>query len=161
MRLVMNFLEEVILWNDYSTTDIFLAVRDMTEGDALVKPPTKLVNAWMAGVPALLGPEPSFLRLKRCDLDFIEVRTPTEAFAAIRRLKDNPELYRQMVVNGRVRARDFTVDQIARRWVEIPWADPSRNTTTAVMEEVAGGASTPEGGRAVPHVQAGQGAICS
>jgi hypothetical protein len=119
VRLVMNFEDEVNLWNDYRAMDLFLAVRDMTEADALIKPPTKLVTAWKAGVPALVGPEPAFLRLKRCDLDLIEVRTPEEAFTAILRLKENPELYRQMVINGRRRAADFTVDQITKRWLEV------------------------------------------
>jgi hypothetical protein len=48
------------MWHDYSTDDLVLAVRDLTEKDALVKPASKLVNAWIAGVPALLGPEPAF-----------------------------------------------------------------------------------------------------
>ena len=62
VKLRINGIPETgpIMWNDYSTDDLVLAVRDLTEKDALVKPASKLVNAWIAGVPALLGPEAAF-----------------------------------------------------------------------------------------------------
>ncbi|KST62302.1 glycosyltransferase [Mastigocoleus testarum] len=111
--------ELVVSWNDYSDADLVLAVRDLTEKDALVKPASKLVNAWMAGVPALLGPEPAFRQLRQSELDYIEIKTPNDVINAIRHLKEEPERYEKMIANGFNRAKDFTVERIAEQWQEI------------------------------------------
>lgn len=105
-----------VMWHDYSTDDLVLAVRDLTEQDALVKPPSKLVNAWAAGLPALLGPEPAFRDLRQSELDYIEVKTPEMVLEAIRKLKSQPELYQQMVNNGLQRAKEFSVESITEQW---------------------------------------------
>jgi hypothetical protein len=110
---------EIPDWGDFRTADVVLAVRDLTERDALLKPASKLVNAWIAGSPALLGPEPAFRELRESDLDYIEVRTVDDVLDAIRRLKSNPALYHRMIANGLKRAEDFTRDRIAQRWVDV------------------------------------------
>jgi len=107
-----------VMWHDYSTDDLVLAVRDLTEKDALVKPASKLVNAWIAGVPALLGPEPAFREQRKSDLDYIEVTTPQSVFEAVKLLKSQPELYQKMVANGHKRAEDFTTEKMIQRWYE-------------------------------------------
>lgn len=108
----------VVNWNDYSSDDLVLAVRDLTEQDALVKPASKLVNAWTTGVPALLGPEPAFRDLRQSDLDYIEVKTPAAVLEAIQRLKSDPELYQRMIANGLKRAEAFTVETSAKQWYQ-------------------------------------------
>jgi hypothetical protein len=105
-------------WHDYRTADLVLAVRDLTEKDAMVKPASKLINAWLAGVPALLGPESAYRDLKQSDLDYIEIRTPQDAIAAISRLKSQPLLYEKMVTNAVERAAEFSEDRMAQRWVD-------------------------------------------
>ena len=107
-----------VMWNDYSSDDLVLAVRDLTEKDALIKPASKLVNAWIAGVPALLGPEPAFAEQRQSDLDYIEVTTPQAVFEAVKLLKSQPELYQKMVANGHKRAEDFTTEKMIQRWYE-------------------------------------------
>ncbi len=109
-------LSEQNKWNDYRKTDVILAARDLPVGDVAVKPPNKLVNAWAAGTPALLGPEPAYLQLRRGPLDFIEVNTGEQALAAVELLIDQPRLYEAMVDNGRRRAENFTDEAIAIRW---------------------------------------------
>lgn len=111
--------ELIVNWNDYSDADLVIAARDLTEKDVLVKPASKLVNAWMAGVPALLGPEPAFRQLRRSELDYIEIKTPEDAITAIRRLKEEPQQYERMVANGLERAKDFTVERITEKWCEL------------------------------------------
>jgi hypothetical protein len=106
-------------WNDYSQADLVLAVRDVTEYDLSIKPPSKLINAWHAGTPALLGPEPAYRQLRESDLDYIEVRTPEQAIEAVRRLKEDPILYRRMVDHSRIRAANFTADAIAHQWRDL------------------------------------------
>ncbi len=118
LRINCNLENGSALWHDYSTDDLVLAVRDLTEKDALVKPASKLVNAWIAGVPALLGPEPAFGEQRQSDLDYIEVTTPQAVFEAVKLLKSQPELYQKMVANGHKRAEDFTTEKMIQRWYE-------------------------------------------
>lgn len=54
-------------WRDYSSVDVVLAARDAHPDLLLTKPASKLVNAWLAGCPALLGPEPAFQDLRRSE----------------------------------------------------------------------------------------------
>lgn len=110
-------------WTDYTQADIVLAVRNNTQYDLTVKPALKLTNAWLAGCPAILGPEPAYQAIRQSDLDFIEVRTLEEAIEAIQRLKNDPALYGAMVENGFQRAKEFTADQIAQHWRYV-LADP-------------------------------------
>ncbi|WP_373356090.1 glycosyltransferase [Pseudoroseicyclus sp. CXY001] len=106
-------------WGDYSDVDCVLAVRDLTLADAANKPASKLTNAWMAGVPALLGPEPAFQSLRRDPLDYIEVRSPADVLAAIDRLQGEAGLYRRMVENGRARAVDYALPAVLTRWITL------------------------------------------
>lgn len=108
-------------WHDYSNVDLLLAVRtDFGDGKfRCEKPASKLVNAWHAGVPALLGPEYAYRELRRSELDFIEVRSAVEAARAIAYLKDNPDVYRAMCDNARTRALEFTPDRIVDRWADV------------------------------------------
>ena len=52
-------------------------------------------------------------------MDYIEVRSLEETKQAILRLKSDSNLYRQMVENGRERAKEFTFEAITKRWVAI------------------------------------------
>lgn len=111
-----NSKDGALNWHDYRDADLVLAVRDHP---ALMKPASKLINAWKAGVPALLGPEPAFQELRRSSFDYIEVKTPDDALSAIRRLQQNPQLYQQMIDHGLRRAEAFTADRIAQRWRDV------------------------------------------
>ena len=106
-------------WADYSDCDLVLAARNLTEYDAGNKPASKLVNAWFGEVPALLGPEPAYLALRRSELDFFVVRSPDDVLLAVKRLKEEPGLYSAMVENGRQRRLEFTDDMTAKRWAEV------------------------------------------
>lgn len=105
-------------WHDYTEVDAVLAVRAIHATELSTKPASKLVNAWAAGVPALLGDEPAFRELRRDPRDYLEVHSPEDAVAAVRRLRESPELYRDMVERGTDRAADFTNQRVAERWRE-------------------------------------------
>src|SRR5262249_29736407 len=74
-------------WHDYREVDLVLAYRLETPSMLEVKPATKLYNAWLAGVPALLGEEPAYRALRQSDLDYVPVASAGEAVAAVRALK--------------------------------------------------------------------------
>lgn len=112
---------DIPTWYDYETADLNLAVRPSFGDGGLrcEKPASKLVNAWHAGVPSLLGREYAFRELRESELDYLEVTTVSEALAAIDRLLESPSLYRRMVRRARHRALDFTPRKIAERWAEV------------------------------------------
>jgi hypothetical protein len=106
-------------WPDFRDVDLIVAVRP--ENPALYpdRPASKLINAWRAGVPAVLGPELACRALRTHPLDYLEVRNVAEAKAAVLRLLNEPDLYLAMVARGLQRADEFTFDAIARRWQEL------------------------------------------
>ena len=106
-------------WWDYRDLDAVLAVRRASPAKLRTKPASKLVNAWHAGCPALLGPEPAFEARRLSSLDFLAVATPQEALTALQRLREEPGLHASMVANGRRRAREFSVEAIAARWEDL------------------------------------------
>lgn len=106
-------------WHDYSDVDVVLAVRHLPAFMWKGKSACKLVNAWHAGCPALLSPEPGYRMQRRSELDYLEVSTPEEALAALRSLKSNPDRYRQMVENGKKRAQEFSIDAISEQWEQL------------------------------------------
>lgn len=106
-------------WEDYRALDAVLAVRPGDSGLASSKPASKLVNAWRAGIPALLGAEYPFRELRRCELDYVEVADGAGALAALTRLRDDPARVRRMVAHGRQRATEFDFPALTLRWAEL------------------------------------------
>ncbi len=121
-RVVNRFSE----WQDYSDIDAVVALRDpktsRDEEDSANyerrKPPSKLYNAWLAGVPAVLGKETAYRAERRGPLDFLEAGSPAEALAALRRLQEDSALRRAMVRNGRLRAARLE-ERLLGRWREL------------------------------------------
>lgn len=108
--------KQYLSWADYTNSDVILAVRNLTEYDFGLKPAVKLVNAWLAGVPALLGPEPAYQALRKSELDYLEVITADDALRELRRLQGSPQLYQQMVENGLRRFEECSADVVAQAW---------------------------------------------
>ncbi|MEM6674116.1 MAG: phosphotransferase [Planctomycetota bacterium] len=110
-------------WHDYRRVDAVVAFRPSgrsrhQRSGFTHKPATKLVNAWLAGVPAVLGPEYAFRELRRSELDYLEIQRPEDARGALLRLRQDPSLYEAMVENGRERAREFSNEVITAQWEE-------------------------------------------
>jgi hypothetical protein len=104
---------------DFREVDAILAVRNLTVLDAASKPANKLVNAWRAGIPAILSPEPAYQELRRSELDYFEVRTPDEVIACLERLVNEPGLYARMAENGLARGADFAEERIYGLWPDL------------------------------------------
>ena len=114
-------------WNDYSTTDVIVALRPPELWAARSKPAAKLQNAWAAGTPAVLSPERAYEELRRSKLDYLEARSGAEVADAVRMLRSNPSLYRAMVLNGEERAREYHPDRLVTRWIDALWEEvPAR-----------------------------------
>lgn len=106
-------------WEDYRTLDAILAVRPNDRELRFAKPASKLINAWRAGVPALLGPEFASREIRRSDDDYLEVSSVREALAALVRLRDEPGLYARMVAAGELRAPEFSFATLTARWAQL------------------------------------------
>jgi hypothetical protein len=111
-------------WHDASDADVIVGVRSFAKHhirdpvfDVDSKPPSKLINAWLAGVPAVLGVESAFRGVREHDLDYLEVTTQDELMAALERLRADPALYRAMVDHGRRRAAAFTQEALIAAWI--------------------------------------------
>ena len=103
-------------WFDYADVDLVLAHRIEAATMLQHKPASKLINAWLAGTPALLADEPAFAQLKRSALDYIAIETPQDVIAAVDRLRASPAEYLAMVDNGRCRGAVFSVQATKLRW---------------------------------------------
>ncbi len=106
-------------WHDYRHVDVVLALRPPDPNGHRSKPASKLVNAWAAGCPAVLGEEYAYRELRRTALDYLEVADPAAARSCVQLLCSSPALFEDMVANGRSRARDFTVPVITAKWAEL------------------------------------------
>jgi len=115
-------------WSDYQNTDLVIAIRYMglnqpfntpLSEDARMKPFAKLVNSWIAGVPAILGHEPSYLSIKKNELDYLEATSLKELIDAVSTLKRNRELRQAMVANGRSRAIEYSTESIRKLWIKL------------------------------------------
>ena len=82
-------------WNDYSESDVLIAVRPNKGSGYPNKPACKLTNAWAAGTPAILGPEVAYRGLKTSDLDYLEAASFEEVGASVELLIKSPDIYPQ------------------------------------------------------------------
>ncbi len=105
-------------WHNYRETDAVLAIRSFDRNLHHRKPASKLVNAWHAHVPAILGRESAYRALRRSSLDYIEASSFVEAKAAVEMLKRDSGLRRDMAENGRRRAPETNVETLTAQWRE-------------------------------------------
>lgn len=110
-------------FTDYTNIDAVLAVRDFTGNLQLHKPSSKLINAWVGGVPVLATGESAFVDMRRSPLDFIEIDSYESLLAGIDRLQANPDLPGQMAANGRERATDYTQEKVVGLWENLLFND--------------------------------------
>ena len=112
-------------WNDYSKADVILAVRPKkvfnrggipSNLDLNKKPASKLINSWIANVPAILSPDRAYLDIKKSKYDFLEATNVSEIIDRLKLLKSNRFLYRKMIENSKKRAAEVGAKSIAMDW---------------------------------------------
>jgi hypothetical protein len=106
-------------WNDYSDVDLVLAHRIASPTLLHEKPASKLINAWLAGVPALLSDEPAYAALRQTKLGYLTVDTPQSLLRSIDHLQADRSLYGAMIENGRTRAREFSIEAVHAHWLDL------------------------------------------
>jgi hypothetical protein len=90
LGLDLKIVNQVDLWNDYSEADVVLAIRDVRLVPHYNKPFSKIINAYIAGVPVIAGYESSALYLKnknKISLDI--VKDEQSLLDALKHIKNN------------------------------------------------------------------------
>lgn len=105
-------------WNDYRHLDAIVAVRQfhLRSPRYRSKPATKLYNAWLAGVPAILGREIAYRAEGTVGEDYLEVNSMTELLSCLDQLRQLPELRQTLVGKGRMRSKHYTPEAVTQRW---------------------------------------------
>ena len=104
-------------WNDFSDIDIALGIRDFSHRRHSHKPPNKLLNAWIAGVPFVGGRDSAFCQVGTPGEDYLRAITLEDALLALEHLRDDAALYHRLVEAGGRRAKAFSTPAIVREWV--------------------------------------------
>jgi hypothetical protein len=102
--------------SDYSDIDLIVAIRGFDGRLYDYKPATKLHNAWLAGVPAILGPESAYRAERRNEGDYLEARTYDELRDYVVTLKRRPELRRTLREQAEANRARINPDEKARQW---------------------------------------------
>lgn len=119
-RLGMKFsiVDDPTKMTDYSGIDVVLAARKLGQ-QVSHKPAQKLINAWRAGVPAILGCEVGYRELKHSNLDYLEVDSASDVVAGLKRLRDDLEFRNVVIANGLRKAESYTIGEVQRMWAEL------------------------------------------
>jgi hypothetical protein len=81
------------------------------------KPPTRLVNAWVAGAIPIVSPEAVYLRLGRPGTDMLVVRDEAELLVALTQLRRDADRAARLFAASRARGAELAWDATARRYV--------------------------------------------
>lgn len=104
-------------WHDYSDLDAVVSIRDFISRHSQ-KPPTKLVNAWRAGVVFIGGKDSAYEQIGTPGVEYYKCQSAKDLVSQVDRLIDQPELRAQMVAAGDQSAARFTDVRIAEQWLD-------------------------------------------
>jgi hypothetical protein len=105
-------------WSDLSQIDVLVGIRSFGRRRYNHKPPTKLYNAWHAGIPFVGGFDSAYIQVGEVGVNFLRVSTPREFLQAVDKLTGDRLFYDQMVHAGRKEAKLYTRERIALNWIE-------------------------------------------
>ena len=106
-------------WNDLSDVDILLGIRSFDRERYNYLPPTKLINAWNAGIPFIGGNDSAYEQVGIPGRDYIKVSDRYEAIEAIKKLRDEPAYYNSFVEAGFRKARKYSRENTTQKWITL------------------------------------------
>jgi hypothetical protein len=132
-------------WHDYSNVDAIVAVRSFNSSLTYSnKPATKLYNAWLAKVPALLGGESAYQSEGQKNVNYLEVTSRQELIDSLKKLQEDSSLRQTLTRNGWRRGQDFLPEKTTKKWqdflteVAIPafhtWCDLPRYFQLIILQ---------------------------
>lgn len=105
-------------WHDYSQTDCAIAIRSFSNKPYLTKPSTKMINAWLAGVPFLGGMDSAFASDGRPGANYLPCPDLATMLAHLKRLQSDPVFRASLVEAGHAASIDFSPARLTRRWID-------------------------------------------
>jgi hypothetical protein len=115
--LGLEFVPSEHDWQDYSEIDVVIAFRTAPPSLLRHKPVSKVSNAWLAGAPAIVGPEPAYLQLRQSEHDMRVANDAPGVIAELARLVNDRAFYAAMRARAAERAQEFDVPALRARWV--------------------------------------------
>lgn len=106
-------------WNDFSDVDIVLGLREIGSRPFNTKPPTKLINSWLAGVPFIGGADSAYMQIGSPGFDYLRVTSREQLAQAIETLKQDSAYSQRMVERGAVSGQAYRSDVVTERWAEL------------------------------------------
>lgn len=107
-------------WNNFSEIDAVLAVRSLGKLDNhITKPALKLFNAWLAGVPAVLGFECAYRHEGTIGIDYLEAVDATGAIEALHMLASDHHLRAKIVAAGKKKVASYRESEIRGLWIHL------------------------------------------
>ncbi|NEQ53350.1 MAG: hypothetical protein F6K11_24990, partial [Leptolyngbya sp. SIO3F4] len=105
-------------WNDYQQIDAVVAVRQfgLKRPRFRRKPATKLYNAWLAGVPAILGRELAYRAEGTAGVNYLEANSLTELLSWLDKLQQDVAFRTKLIKKGQLRSLQYTPEVITQRW---------------------------------------------
>ena len=114
------FVPPAAEWHDFSGVDCILALRNLGRSHAhLNKPSLKLLNAWLAGVPAVLGYELAYRAEGLPGVGYLEATSAQEVIDALQLLRSDVQQRRSLVQHGQRAVQAFSVAGTTARWLDL------------------------------------------
>ncbi|WP_150112218.1 hypothetical protein [Desulfonatronovibrio hydrogenovorans] len=109
-------------WAQLQDIDCLVGIRTSNKATSFPnKPPTKLINAWLAGIPFIGGTESAYCQVGEPGKDYLGADTMQEALYQIEMLKNSPDLFNALVTRGNIKAEQFTHKAITMLWADFIW----------------------------------------
>lgn len=105
-------------WQEMQDVDILIGIRSLSKKAHHSKPPSKLFNAWLAGIPFIGGYDSAYEQVGMPDENYLRVSSYGELLESINRLKNDADLYQSLVVAGKEAGEGYTPDKITDMWLE-------------------------------------------
>ncbi|RQD56885.1 MAG: hypothetical protein D5R98_09690 [Desulfonatronovibrio sp. MSAO_Bac4] len=109
---------------DLRHIDCLIGLRERKKKSSLFsnKPPSKLINAWLADIPFIGGNDSAYAQVGEPGIDYLVAETILEAMTHIDSLCRHPELYTSLVKHGRIKGAHYTREATVARWVDLLWS---------------------------------------
>ena len=116
-KIELHMITDSTQWNDYSTADCVLAIRDFSNKPHYNKPFSKIINSYLAGVPVIAGNESSAIFLnKEIGIRFPIVRNSEECLNAIKSIKRDYANQLNNVIVDAVKLNPYYDERITEDW---------------------------------------------
>ena len=106
-------------WNDYSEIDIAIGIRCFSGKRYNQKPPTKLLNAWRAGVPFIGGVDSAYSQVGENKKNYIRVNNRVELVEAIDVIINDSVFSKNLIDNGFDEFKKYSNKNIEKEWLDL------------------------------------------